>query len=701
MPRVRDHRSLAAALLTCILFAHSDAIAGSFFQPWSKAGWTFEGVAGNTDGDPQDELLFRRNSDQHFALIDGLTGATDLDLPDFKYGEAGTRFENVDADPQLEVLCFRPGGGPVTPLTRLYDWNAGSYSTLVNHSDPVSQIEFAQMRSGTEFELIEVSPADVVVRAVNGTVLLRASTAVSPWSGRGTHGFALELDGDGVPELAVIQRLYESDQQTLYFRWTGASFAYQWSMTSWNVLGVVNTDSDVSSEVFAFNLIDGRFELFNGTTGSVDMNLSNEFTMNNGSTIHFQDINGDGRAEIFATRPEMVASRLFRAYQWISGSFYDELFSHVKDGVRGPVQTRSTTQYEYLEVPGIPIQDVVLRDMAGDEVFRASIHLLGWTPSSAQVSPIDLDGDGVMELLIENSNSARVVRFNGSSHAQLWSTSTWRGLSPIPGVGSAPIEGFVAHAGDGHFGMLSPLSGGLLADWPAFNTSNSGFGWFDLDHNGRNELLFMQLPGPSLTTSYRWNNSAYVEQFSHNDPVDQGYLVAPYRTTAQSELLEVLTTDLRIRTSSGAVIFRASTDLPAWANGAVTASNTDVDHDGISEFVVSDPFVSRFVRYMPTTGVGDGAGGVALGRVTSTPNPFRGATRLQFSTRAEGDVGIAVYDLGGRLLRKLDRRLPAGSHDIEWDGRDASGRAAPGGVLFFEVQADGARETRKLVRIGE
>ena len=58
-----------------------------------------------------------------------------------------------------------------------------------------------------------------------------------------------------------------------------------------------------------------------------------------------------------------------------------------------------------------------------------------------------------------------------------------------------------------------------------------------------------------------------------------------------------------------------------------------------------------------------------------------------------GDLYLAVYDLQGRLVRELatGNRLPAGTHRIQWDGRDRHGRNAASGVYL--VQGRSGRET--------
>ena len=50
------------------------------------------------------------------------------------------------------------------------------------------------------------------------------------------------------------------------------------------------------------------------------------------------------------------------------------------------------------------------------------------------------------------------------------------------------------------------------------------------------------------------------------------------------------------------------------------------------------------------------------------------------------------------LVRTLaDGPYPAGIHVLRWDGRDDRGRELASGAYFYRLEADGAREARKLI----
>jgi len=699
VPRTRPGASIAALLLAVFVAAPSPAAAIQFIPIWGLNGWTFGRALGNLDGDPQDELLFSNNVDGHLAVIDGATGVIEKDLPEFRASDSSVMAENLDADPRLELICVRPGAGPVTPLTRVYDWAPGGYIQLLSHTAPITGVNAVHCRSASQCELFEVAPTDVRLRDLNGTVLLSGSAAVSPWTGVDVVGYGMELDGDPIAEVGLIQHWNQNDQQTLFFDYVGGAFVYRWAASSWSLVGGANLDGDAAGEVLGFNWLDGRYAFLSGVDGSSELELP-EFTFDNDSNVFPADIDGDGRAEVFALRPKsLTATPLVRAYKWVAGS-YVQMFSHTEDFGRADLlQTRSLSQWEFLENSKT---DVVLRDMAGTVLFRASTAFPGWSATDAVGYAVHLDQDNVAEIVMRDNTTWRVVRYNAGSYTQLWSTSTWNLGSLIPGSAGGPPLGFVVTSvADGHYGMINPILGNANGNFPDFSPSNSYLLPVDFDQNGTYELVFQRVNSPYLSTCYRRAGPGYIQLYSHTDPTPNSVEPGSFRSSTSSDLLERTSNDLKVRTSTGAVIYRASTELPGWSGTDAADEVLDVEHDGIDEFLAIDAGGVRLMRYIGTLDVDGAPVGDALKLVGASPNPFRAATVLQFATRREGNVGIAIFDVGGRLVRRLDRRLSAGRHEVAWDGRDEQGQVAPSGVLFYEVRSDGVRQTKKLVRLGE
>ncbi len=121
-----------------------------------------------------------------------------------------------------------------------------------------------------------------------------------------------------------------------------------------------------------------------------------------------------------------------------------------------------------------------------------------------------------------------------------------------------------------------------------------------------------------------------------------------------------------------------------------------------SSFMPGYPYASYRLALAP---LGDGTTGVSeveepSGTVSyvsdAYPNPSGGGTSLRFVLTKTADVTVSVYDVSGRLVRRLlAGTLPAGEHGVEWDGLDESGRGTAAGVYLFSVEAGEYRGTRK------
>jgi len=63
-------------------------------------------------------------------------------------------------------------------------------------------------------------------------------------------------------------------------------------------------------------------------------------------------------------------------------------------------------------------------------------------------------------------------------------------------------------------------------------------------------------------------------------------------------------------------------------------------------------------------------------------------------------VRLRIYDSAGRLVSQLaDQQFDPGRHARLWNGRDTSGRRVPSGMYFYELEVDGAKQSRKLIQL--
>jgi hypothetical protein len=80
------------------------------------------------------------------------------------------------------------------------------------------------------------------------------------------------------------------------------------------------------------------------------------------------------------------------------------------------------------------------------------------------------------------------------------------------------------------------------------------------------------------------------------------------------------------------------------------------------------------------------------------PNPFNPVTRIRYEIEASATVALRIYDVEGRLVRRLAGGYRAqGRHEELWDGRDGRGRAVASGIYYYRLDAGSFTETRKMV----
>jgi hypothetical protein len=95
----------------------------------------------------------------------------------------------------------------------------------------------------------------------------------------------------------------------------------------------------------------------------------------------------------------------------------------------------------------------------------------------------------------------------------------------------------------------------------------------------------------------------------------------------------------------------------------------------------------------------DGPGPAAPALRQNTPNPFNPMTEIRFELPAPASARLVVYDLAGRELRVLaEGEFQSGiEYRVSWNGRDATGEAAPSGCYVYRLESDGFSIARRMV----
>ena len=80
------------------------------------------------------------------------------------------------------------------------------------------------------------------------------------------------------------------------------------------------------------------------------------------------------------------------------------------------------------------------------------------------------------------------------------------------------------------------------------------------------------------------------------------------------------------------------------------------------------------------------------------PNPAHAGATISFDLATAQRVSVSVCDVSSQLVRTLvaSGELPAGGHNLIWDGTSAAGTVAGAGIYFVRVTAGGASVARRV-----
>ena len=101
------------------------------------------------------------------------------------------------------------------------------------------------------------------------------------------------------------------------------------------------------------------------------------------------------------------------------------------------------------------------------------------------------------------------------------------------------------------------------------------------------------------------------------------------------------------------------------------------------------------------SGVGGGTGLPSVSQLHDNyPNPFNPRTTIKFDLKTTGHVDLAVFDIAGRLVKRLvSETKSAGHHEAVWEGRDSRGRQAAAGVYFFRMKTVDTIDTKRMTLV--
>lgn len=136
-------------------------------------------------------------------------------------------------------------------------------------------------------------------------------------------------------------------------------------------------------------------------------------------------------------------------------------------------------------------------------------------------------------------------------------------------------------------------------------------------------------------------------------------------------------------------------DFPVDIVGLYKKSNSDVLY-GATNFDIYEitPTDTLSLVHLPVVGIEDRPENFIrqFELKQNYPNPFNPATTIEFSLSRSQHVLLKVFDITGKEIAVLrNGRMSAGLHKVTFDGKNLAS-----GVYFYQLQANGFSETKKM-----
>jgi hypothetical protein len=229
---------------------------------------------------------------------------------------------------------------------------------------------------------------------------------------------------------------------------------------------------------------------------------------------------------------------------------------------------------------------------------------------------------------------------------------------------------------------------------------------------------FDELTGLVSGALWRWNGSSWDEEIIgtlpghtatfglttvHDMTPDGNFVVGYDRRSNPGDATGFVWTPATGIMSAADFMSDLGLEIPA---GFVIRDLTAVSDDGrtIAGFFeqFTPPFgVRSFLIHLDATvGVPDVALSPApYAPLRVFPNPMRHSATITLELSRSAPVWVRAYDAAGRMVRRLvdGSTMTAGSHLLNWDGRDESRTRVAPGVYFLEVQTSEQTQSKKVV----
>ncbi len=329
--------------------------------------------------------------------------------------------------------------------------------------------------------------------------------------------------------------------------------------------------------------------------------------------------------------------------------------------------------------------------------------------TSVGCSWADFNNDGHMDLFVANADAPNTLYVNNGD--KTFSARTMDGFSTDDGVskGSAwadydndgDLDLFVSNNGSFLFyinsgaGMFERLP---VNDLVYYGSNSLSTAWGDVENDGDLDLIISSYDHKTILYENKGTTNRWLKIVCEGTVSNTSAIGAKVRVKATMNGKAVWQTR-EISSQSGHAgqnsyvqhfglhdATRADSIVVLWSSGQKQVLVQQAANQRITIIEHKDTYVEEKLSTTPQF----------FALKPSYPNPFNAATQIRFDVPKTARVQIDIFDATGRHVRQLvNEDHPAGSYEINWDGRDSSGMSVPSGLYFYRMQTENFEQVRK------
>lgn len=537
-------------------------------------------------------------------------------------------------------------------------------------------------------------------------------TDMSEWVLQSTYGYQLawgDYDKDGDHDIylsgvGAMNRLARNEGGCFFADLTEPPLD---SFDAGNSAGWVDYDSDADLDLYLVNAIESN-QLFSneGPAGFVDVTEPPIDPTEECNDAAWGDFDGDGDLDVYLTRTSHK-SNLLLENDGAGG------FSNATDpvlGGSGHSRDPSWVDYDldgdldlYVTNSGY---NRILRNEGGVDFTDVSIPPLDDLGNGLCGVWGDFDNDGDPDLFLGNGDDPdKLLRNEGDgffvdvsaalpqpdlhTRSAAWADFDNDGWLDLYQSTMQASNRLLRNQGDGSF---------AITHFPLLNDPAHGFAaaWADADDDGDMDLYMGLYGNLNRLLRNELDNSNHWFQLDLLSGTQNRFGLGARIEVMAGGMLQSRQVGLGAGFMSQNSLtaefgLGASTELDTlrifWPSGTVQET-LQVAAD--QRLTLTEPGIPTQADEVPS---------LKLALLAPYPNPFNPSTEIRFQLPQANSVKASIYDLNGRLVRRLleDIFLSAGEHSFRWDGRDDGGRVLASGVYLLRFEAGGRKYGRKLV----